>query len=256
MIAAGRDEMELGRSLALLKSVGPDIQVAVLNGVVMGRKNAPRRPLTQATTREMLAFLAASPSSGVRNAARAVEETFLSGVDNPLTMASLPPIEKVSPAEFRKFRQALSQPRNPERGGEIFRQACALCHRVDGEGHDVGPDLMGQAGMPEESLLQDIIAPNSRIRPGFETTLIDLEKGVEANAAIGLLKDDGATSLTLAAPGGLQQVFLRKDILGVRRVAQSMMPSFAEGLTPAEVADVLAWLRSRLNAKAIEPAKP
>ncbi len=64
----------------------------------------------------------------------------------------------------------------------------------------------------------------------------------------GILKDDGATSLTLALPNGVEQVLLRKDVTGVRRLASSLMPSFAEGLPPADVANVLAWLRSNLGA--------
>ena len=48
-------------------------------------------------------------------------------------------------------------------------------------------------------------------------------------------------------PGAVERVLLRKDVLGVRRLAASLMPSFAEGLKPADVADLLAWLRSHLE---------
>lgn len=89
--------------------------------------------------------------------------------------------------------------------------------------------------------------PNERIRPGYETTLVQIGDG---DAAAGILKDDGATSLTLVLPNGVEQVLLRKDVTGVRRLATSLMPSFAEGLAPADVANVLAWLRSHLGAAA------
>ena len=69
----------------------------------------------------------------------------------------------------------------------------------------------------------------------------------------GILKDDGATSLTLIPPGGVEQVLLRKDVTGVRRLATSLMPSFAEGLTPAETASLFAWLRSNLKSPAAPP---
>ena len=51
----------------------------------------------------------------------------------------------------------------------------------------------------------------------------------------------------------VEQVLLRKDVLGVRRLAASLMPSFAEGLKPADVADLLAWLRSNLGAAVPTP---
>ena len=119
----------------------------------------------------------------------------------------------------------------------------------------MGPDLLGQLGMAEESLLKDVLMPNERIRPGYETTLVQTRDG---GALVGLLKNDGATSLTLVQPGGVEQVLLRKDVTGVRRLATSLMPSFAEGLKPSEVADLLAWLRSNLKtvAPAREPALP
>jgi putative heme-binding domain-containing protein len=101
--------------------------------------------------------------------------------------------------------------------------------------------------MAEESLLKDILMPNERIRPGYETTLVQTRDG---GAVTGLLKNDGATSLTLVQPGGVEQVLLRKDVLGVRRLATSLMPSYAEGLKPSDVADLLAWLRSNLGTGA------
>jgi len=64
------------------------------------------------------------------------------------------------------------------------------------------------------------------------------------------LKNDNATSLTLVQAGGTEQVLLRKDVLGVRRLAASLMPSYADGLKPSDAADLLAWLRGNLNAGA------
>jgi hypothetical protein len=46
----------------------------------------------------------------------------------------------------------------------------------------------------------------------------------------------------------VEKIVLRKDVKGVRRSSVSLMPSFAEALPPADVASVLAWLRSQLKA--------
>src|SRR5678816_1651414 len=105
--------------------------------------------------------------------------------------------------------------------------------------------------MAEETLLKDILMPNERIRPGFETILVQLRDG---GAMTGILRNDGATSLTLVQPNGVEQVLLRKDVVGVRRLASSLMPSFGEGLKPSDVADLLAWLRSNLKAGASKSA--
>ncbi len=252
-IAARRDESELAGTLNLVATAKPETQAAVLDALVKGRKNAPRKPLADKIARAALATLAASPVAEVRTAARALEDSFVATVadDESLVLSGqLPPVEPISDETFRKFVAALAAPRNLNHGHEIFLQACATCHRIGNEGKEMGPDLLGQLGMAEESLLKDILMPNERIRPGYETTLVQTRAG---GAQTGLLKDDGATSLTLVQPGGVEQVLLRKDVAGVRRLATSLMPSFAEGLKPADVADLLAWLRSHLGAAVPTP---
>jgi putative membrane-bound dehydrogenase-like protein len=168
---------------------------------------------------------------------------------------NIPPVQHISDATFREYVAALSRPRDLKRGHELFLQACAICHRIGKEGNEVGPDLIGQLGMAEEALLKEILTPNDRIRPGFETTIVELAAG---GNVLGILKDDGATSLTVAQPNGAEEIILRKDATMVRRVANSLMPSFVETLKPADVANLLAWLRSNLGStspQTLPPAK-
>jgi putative heme-binding domain-containing protein len=185
-----------------------------------------------------------SASANVAKSARALADTFVATVadDEGATVSTAGIAEQVSDETFRKFVAALSGPRDLKRGHEMFSQACATCHRIGNEGFDVAPDLLGQLDMPEETLLQDLLAPNQRIRPGYETTQVRMRDG---SVVLGLLKDDGATSLTLVQAGGVEQILLRKDVGEVRRLGTSLMPSFAEGLTPADAANVLAWLKAQ-----------
>ncbi len=247
-VAARRDESELARTLTLVATAKPDAQAAVLNALAKGRKNAPRKPLADAAARKTLATLAASPLAPVRSAARSLEETFAASPPDTEGLApasSLPPAMEVSEATFRKFVAALNGPRDAKRGHEVFTLACATCHRIGEEGHHFGPDLLGELGVAEETLVRHVLLPNERIRPGYETTLVETQGGAPA---VGLLKDDAATSLTLAQPNGVEQVLLRKDITGVHRLAASLVPSYAESLTPADLASLLTWLRSNLKA--------
>ena len=253
-VAARRDGAELARTLQLAAGTKPESQAAILNGLVQGRKNAPRKPLGDPSALVALARLAASTNADVRKASRALQETFIPAVtDNDVlvTAGVLPPAERVSDETFHQYITALAGPRDLKHGHELFLQACAPCHRIGQEGYEVGPDLLGQLGMAEEGLLKDILLPNERIRPGYETTVVQTSDG---GAITGILKDDGATSLELALPGGVQQVLLRKDVTGVRRLAASLMPPFAEALGPADVASLLAWLRSNLGAGTPNPA--
>ena len=157
----------------------------MLDALAKGRKNAPRKPLADKSARAALATLAASPVPSVRTAARAlgghVRRRPVADDEALVTPGQLPPAEQVSDETFRKFVAALAGPRDLKHGHEIFLQACATCHRIGKEGIEVGPDLLGQLGMAEESLLKDILMPNERIRPGYETTLVQTRDGTLAD---------------------------------------------------------------------------
>jgi mono/diheme cytochrome c family protein len=114
-----------------------------------------------------------------------------------VSSGQLPPAEQISEEALRKFVAALAGPRDLKHGHDIFLQACATCHRIGNEGTEVGPDLFGQLGTAEESLLKDILMPNERIRPGYETTLVQTRDG---GGLTGLLKDADFTDKESAFP--------------------------------------------------------
>ena len=247
-IAARRDESELAQTLRSLTSTSTGTQAALLTALGKGRAKAARTPLVNATGREALATLTASADPAVRMAARALEESFgpaAAAAAGHIAAATEKPVMQVSDETFRKYVAALTGPRDAGRGHLIFQQTCMVCHNIGKEGHPFGPDLLGELGVAEETLDRHLLLPSERIRPGFETTLVETQGGT---SVIGLLKDDGATSLTLAQPGGAEQVVLRKDVKSVRRLPVSLMPSFNEAITPADVAHLLTWLRSQLKS--------
>jgi putative heme-binding domain-containing protein len=257
-IAARRDEGEVLSTLNLLATAKPEAQSSVLAGLARGRRNAPK-PSADRFVRAALANLAGSPVPEVQAAARALEEAFAANaarVGLPLPSPDpSPPDEGIGEEAYRSFVAALAGPRDLKRGHELFLQLCSTCHRIGSEGHEVGPDLLGQLGMAEESLLREVLMPSERIRPGYETVFVQIRGG---GATFGILKNDGATSVALALPGGVEQVLLRKDLQDLRRLPASLMPSYADGLKPAELAGLLAWLRSNLGpgAPGAEARKP
>ncbi len=247
-VGASRDESELHRTLELTLAAAEPMQANLLGALLKGRANALRRPLADAATRAALATFAASNADDVRTAARALGETFapatLSATEtNEDARATVGP--EVTEEIFKKFIAALDRPRDVRRGGQIFRASCAPCHRIGDEGHDFGPDLLGEIGVAEETLVRHIVLPSEHIRPGFETTQVDTQAGTQQ---LGILKAESATALTLLLPGGVEQVVLRQDVVQIRRVARSLMPSFADTLTPVECANLIAWLRGQLGA--------
>lgn len=140
------------------------------------------------------------------------------------------------------FRPALALAGVPERGAEVFARACALCHRRDGRGHDIGPDLRSVIAHPPEKLLANIIDPNADIQPGYHAYNCVLNNGEEL---YGLISAESAASLILKMPDGSTRSVLRQEIASLRSANISLMPDGLEaGMTLAEMADLIAYLKT------------
>jgi quinoprotein glucose dehydrogenase len=91
---------------------------------------------------------------------------------------------------------------NAAAGRAIFFEradvACLRCHKVGGEGGEVGPDLTGiTARQPREYVLESILFPNKKIAPGYESVMVKLKSGT---AVAGIVKAETADTLTLNSP--------------------------------------------------------
>lgn len=135
---------------------------------------------------------------------------------------------------------------DPVRGRALFfgqSAACSRCHTFRGEGSDVGPDLSEiRTKYDRAALLDQVLNPSAAIALGYEPWLVRTKKG-ETYAGFVLAESDAA--LTLKDTSGKKVIVPAGQI--DRRVRQklSVMPdNVALGLTPQEVADLLAFLRS------------
>ena len=99
--------------------------------------------------------------------------------------------------------------------------ACVRCHKIRGEGGEVGPDLTGIATRkPRDYVLESIVAPNSQIAAGFETVLVKLKDG---NAYAGQIKKETETEVEINSPeDGLLKV--KKSEITERQRGLSGMP--------------------------------
>jgi putative heme-binding domain-containing protein len=136
---------------------------------------------------------------------------------------------RATPAELNavinKMRRELESGRGSfERGKIVFDNQCAKCHRFDGRGHAVGPDIEG-AGRDIEYILTNVLDPNRVIgAPYFMRTITLLNMRTE----IGVLHAEDDTSITLKTENGVLKQILKKDIDDIKVQEKSLMP---EGLT-------------------------
>jgi len=138
------------------------------------------------------------------------------------------------------FLPALQERGDPDRGAVLFRERCATCHLLRGEGVALGPDLASVASNGPEKLLVSILDPNRDLTPNYTAWSAET-RGGEVFSGI-LLRETDAT-VTLRQAGGAEVTLARGDLAQWRPEGRSLMPEGLEsGLTPADLASLLAYL--------------
>jgi putative heme-binding domain-containing protein len=136
--------------------------------------------------------------------------------------------------------QIRSTPGDPFRGEVVFKALCAQCHKIYGEGHEVGPDLTANGRSSFDQLLSNIFDPNLVIGSAYQLyTVID----GDGRSISGLLVEDNDQRITLKLQGGKTESVPRTNIEEVIVSQLSMMPEDVEKQFSAQqIADLFAFL--------------
>ena len=179
---------------------------------------------TEATT-----LLYASPDRRVREAAAKV-------LPLPKTVGGhpLPPIGEL----IRRSGDA-------GRGREVFfragSNACGACHRVQGQGQWVGPDL-STIGVKygRDELIRSILNPSAAIGYNFRSAVLALTDG---RVITGLPVEEAADRLVLKTAAGERITVVPGSIEERRTSDVSLMPEgLAQSMTDRELVDLLVYL--------------
>jgi putative heme-binding domain-containing protein len=137
---------------------------------------------------------------------------------------------------------------NPETGKSLFfdpegKVYCSKCHRVDGKGGTIGPDLsFVGTSRTRLFLLESILDPKAVITAGYSTVLI-LTK--ERKFITGVLKFEDYSGVNIVDKEGNDLFVSKEKIKKYKTQKISMMPgNFKDLLEAQEVADILAYLTS------------
>ena len=153
--------------------------------------------------------------------------------------------QKLEPADYLDF--ALKHDGDVARGRKIFHDlsgvACTKCHRVAGEGVDVGPDLTtvgAQFGRAE--IAESILYPSKAIREGYQRVEVETKN---EQTFEGLVKAEANDELTLRDANGNNRRVSKADIKDRRNSQLSLMPEGLEaGMTLQDFTDLVAYLVS------------
>jgi putative heme-binding domain-containing protein len=134
----------------------------------------------------------------------------------------------------------------PEAGARNFaagKGACVACHQVGEVGRAIGPNLSRIGAIrTERELVESILFPSNTIARDYELHAVVIADGANH---LGLIKSRGAEGLVLMDAAGQLQTLPVTSVMSDTQLEASLMPGGLDAaFSPAELADLVAWLRS------------
>ena len=135
--------------------------------------------------------------------------------------------------------------RSAEAGKAHFQAlGCLQCHRRDGEGGSVGPDLTGigrRAGASQ--LLESLLEPSKVIAPEYAQTELETRSG---QTLVGRIESETAQAVVLRPAGADDPVTVPVPDIRTRRPhpVSGMPEGMLQGLEKNQVLDLIAYLLS------------
>jgi len=132
---------------------------------------------------------------------------------------------------------------NLDNGNRLFNAQCASCHRVNGRGGRIGPDL-SRIGVSRSraALTREIRTPSEWVAPAFETVTIVTKDGQRVRGA---KKSEDVFSIQLMDTRERIQGYLKANLQDVIYEKDSLMPAFPVArLNDADLSDLVGFLSS------------
>ena len=155
----------------------------------------------------------------------------------------LPPederLDKVIAQRATAFQKAKP---NATHGAQIFRQNCAVCHKIHNQGANIGPALDGIGARGAHRVIEDILDPNRNVDPLFRQTMVETTDG---QTLAGMNAHAEGELLVLTDVTGKPVSVARAKINTQTQTKLSLMPTiFETTIAPADFNDLLAFLLS------------
>ena len=167
---------------------------------------------------------------------------------------STPAAKLAEIAKYKKLLEAkVNRPVDLPRGRALFQRTCEQCHKLYGEGGEIGPDITGSNRNNLDYLLTNMLDPNAEVPNDYRTTILHTK---DNRVLVGVIRRSEGQSVTIAMPAE-EVTVAKRDVAAIDPQDFSMMP---EGLVLAlkvdELRDLVAYLRgSRQVALPEKPGK-
>jgi putative membrane-bound dehydrogenase-like protein len=150
-------------------------------------------------------------------------------------------------ADIRAWLDRLADSGDVAAGRRVFFHSkvggCFRCHRVEGRGTDLGPDLSTIGRTERRSILESILQPSNQVAPSYQTWRLEMSDGKVYTA---MLVNTYLDEYTYVDEKGRQFKVNTRDVTETRPLPTSIMPDgLADMMTDQELRDLLAYLCAR-----------
>ncbi|MEM7371031.1 MAG: PVC-type heme-binding CxxCH protein [Bacteroidota bacterium] len=156
-------------------------------------------------------------------------------------------LEAEDATENLKYRNLLTEgaiaSANVRNGKEVFQRTCSACHKMYGEGGNIGPDITGSNRANLDYLLSNILNPSGDIQDDYKMVVITTRDG---RTYSGNIASETNRQVFLRIVGQEEAVAISVSNIQSREVTPvSMMPKgLLRTLSDQEVLDLVAYLRT------------
>jgi quinoprotein glucose dehydrogenase len=160
----------------------------------------------------------------------------------------------LEPSQVDKIRAEVSKKGNAAKGKELYLNtkllACASCHRMEGVGGAVGPDLTRLWDtMTVEKILESIVDPSKEIKEGFQTYRLTT---TDTKVYTGLKVKEDAKEVIIRDSTGRDYRVAKDDVEALAPSKLSLMPdNVVSQITYEQFIDLLAFLKSKSEQEAL-----
>ncbi len=166
-------------------------------------------------------------------------------------------ILSLEPSQVEKIRNLVQSKGDPKKGKALYLNtavlACASCHRMEGVGGQVGPDLTRVWDTHTvEKIIESIVEPSKEIKEGYQTYQANTADG---RVFTGLKVVDTPKEVVLREPNGRDVRLAREDIDKLEGIKTSLMPGdVVSQLSYEQFIDLVAFLKSRQQQESLRGA--
>ncbi len=139
------------------------------------------------------------------------------------------------------------KPADADAGRRVFESpklaGCFKCHRVEGRGANIGPDLSLIGRTERKWIVESLLQPSAAVAPHYQAWVIET---LDSKTRTGLLVGTHLDKSVYIDDKGNRFEVLATDVADVRAAKNSIMPEgLLDGLTDQEIRDLVAYLMTR-----------